>query len=166
VILSSVGILLGLLLAFYGLSLVDASPTQIRERPNLVVGLTFLGPWLAAWAFRLRVARPAGVGGGLLLAAGIALVIVGPDAIRTADAADPLQVAVVAAGLALVGVWAMSATRALQDGRAIGRVGPAIPVPPVPLSWRWVEPLPGSVGLLVRVAGLAALADGVARLAL
>ena len=167
VILSSIGILLGLLAGFYAVSLLDSAPTTIRERANLVFGLGFLGPFVVVWALRLRVAAWLGVAAGLALGAAVALAMGGHrGALAPEVPVGERELVAGVVGLALLGTWALTIARTLQDERLIGRIGAAIPRLPTPLHWRWTERLPARVVWLARLAGLAAIGDGAIRLLL
>jgi hypothetical protein len=160
------GIGLGLLLLLYAVWLLDPSPADVPERSNLLFALAVLGLWVTAEGYRLQARRGIGVLAGLILLAGLVVILVSAPPGPTGPP-DATSIAVIGAGLILLGGWASSLLPVIRSGRSLGWIAtPSERPPAAPLSWRWGVPIPGWVTVFARVAAAAAIYDGVLRLLL
>lgn len=162
-LLSAIGIFLGLLVLLYVGELLDPSPTDLAERSNLNFSLSFVGAWAAAMAYRLRVARWLGVVGGLALTAAL-IVSLGerPGGLRRTPTMT--EIALVGGGLLAIAGWGAALARAQRSGRLLPAQVPPLAPPPRFVSWPWTRPMPDRISILANLAAAAAFVDGLLRL--
>jgi RNA-directed DNA polymerase len=160
---AAVGTLAGIALLFYAVLLLDSSPTDIPERPDLVFGLALVGLWVVSAAARIRPGRAIGVGAGLILIGSF-----GP-ALAAGSPPSPGGVtwmtALAGLGCLVSGAWAAAVSGAAAAGLRVDAPGPAAPPGPPPvLSWHWAIPLPDRVFVALRIAAATAVYDGALRI--